>query len=132
MRERSSRKLQNSWEVAGVAVRTSPKLAEKMQKSWKWLYKLCTISWLSSSGRPLRIVGLMQQRFSIILIGAILCSAAMTLPLKAEDKVQIQAFVSPSGKVVFTNLVDNTPPPVKPVLPGGDVLEREIPSPLKV
>jgi len=48
----------------------------------------------------------------------------------AEEK--IQAFVSPSGKIIFTNLVNNTPSPVAPVIAGGtDVLATDMPVPLK-
>ncbi|MBI2149271.1 MAG: lytic transglycosylase domain-containing protein [Acidobacteria bacterium] len=68
--------------------------------------------------------------------------------LPAEDK--IQAFVQPSGRIVFTNLVDNTPrpavvdntpqpavvdntpQPVAPVLPETiDVLAKEMPAALR-
>jgi len=56
--------------------------------------------------------------------------ACVATPLFAEDK--IQAFVSPNGRVVFTNLVDNAPGPVTPVLPvTTDVLASEMPAPLK-
>lgn len=64
---------------------------------------------------------------------------ANTRSLLAEDK--IQAFVHPSGRIVFTNLVDNPPPPavvdntpqpVAPVLPETtDVLADEMPAALK-
>ena len=54
----------------------------------------------------------------------------MATSLFAEDK--IQAFVSSNGRVVFTNLVDNAPAPVTPVLPATtDVLASEMPAPLK-
>jgi soluble lytic murein transglycosylase-like protein len=54
----------------------------------------------------------------------------MATPLFAEDK--IQAFVSSNGRVVFTNLVDNAPAPITPVLPvTTDVLASEMPAPLK-
>jgi soluble lytic murein transglycosylase-like protein len=43
----------------------------------------------------------------VILSGAVLLIAMQTAPVSAEDK--IQAFVNPSGKLVFTNLVDNKP-----------------------
>jgi hypothetical protein len=51
----------------------------------------------------------MQSRLSLILSGAALLVAMMPFPSVAEDK--IQAFVNPSGRVVFTNLVGNEPPP---------------------
>jgi soluble lytic murein transglycosylase-like protein len=56
--------------------------------------------------------------------------ACMATSLFAEDK--IQAFVSSNGRVVFTNLVDNAPAPITPVLPvTTDVLASEMPAPLK-
>lgn len=61
--------------------------------------------------------------------GTLLLLVAVSAPLFAEDK--IQAFVSPNGRVVFTNLVDNAPSPVAPVLPVTDVLASEMPAPLK-
>lgn len=71
----------------------------------------------------------MQKRSWLFLSGIVVGLASMSTPLFAEDK--IQAFVSPSGRVVFTNLVDNAPAPVPPVLPVADVLATEIPAPLK-
>jgi soluble lytic murein transglycosylase-like protein len=70
----------------------------------------------------------MQKRSWVFLSGMV-SLASMSTTLFAEDK--IQAFVSPSGRVVFTNLVDNAPAPVAPVLPAADVLASEIPAPLK-
>jgi soluble lytic murein transglycosylase-like protein len=55
----------------------------------------------------------MQFRLSRILSGAALLVGIVPFPSVAEDK--IQAFLSSSGRVVFTNLVENTPPP--PVVP---------------
>jgi hypothetical protein len=53
-----------------------------------------------------------------------------TTPTQAEDK--IQAFISPDGNVVFTNLVDNAPMPVGPMLTQTtDVLATEMPAPLR-
>ena len=75
------------------------------------LYKLCTISWLSFSGRLLQIVGVMKFRIPVIVSGMALAVSMYSNPAKAEDK--IQAFVSPDGKVVFTNLVDNTTHPLQ-------------------
>src|SRR5262245_62137826 len=71
----------------------------------------------------------MQKRSWVFLSGIVVSLASMSTTLFAEDK--IQAFVSPSGRVVFTNLVDNAPAPVNPVLPSADVLASEIPAPLK-
>src|SRR5262245_13354934 len=71
----------------------------------------------------------MQKRSWVFLSGIVVSLASMSTTLFAEDKVQ--AFVSPSGRVVFTNLVDNAPAPVNPVLPAADVLASEIPAPLK-
>ena len=57
----------------------------------------------------------MQKRSWLFLSGTFFCSAVdVPLRLLAEDK--IQAFVNPNGRVVFTNLVDNAPAPVTPVL----------------
>jgi soluble lytic murein transglycosylase-like protein len=77
----------------------------------------------------------MQLRFSVILSGAVLLLGIHARPSFAEDK--IRAFVNSSGRVVFTNLVDNTPPPA-PVLsdttallatPG--ILADEVPAYLR-
>ena len=54
---------------------------------------------------------------------------ALSTPLFAEDK--IQAFVGSNGRVVFTNLVENAPSPVAPVLPATDLLAAEMPTPLR-
>ena len=75
------------------------------------LYKLCTISWLSFSGRLLQIVGVMKFRIPVIVSGMALAVSMYSIRANAEDK--IQAFVSPDGKVVFTNLVDNTTHPLQ-------------------
>ena len=73
----------------------------------------------------------MHKRSWLFLSGTVLVLACLATPLFAEDK--IQAFVSPNGRVVFTNLVDNAPAPVTPVLPvTTDVLASEMPAPLKV
>jgi hypothetical protein len=74
----------------------------------------------------------MQLRFSLILSGTVLLIGIQAVPSIAEDK--IQAFVNPNGKVVFTNLVDNTPLPPPPVLVEKittDVLAEEVPASLK-
>jgi soluble lytic murein transglycosylase-like protein len=72
----------------------------------------------------------MQKRSSLFLSGTLLFFVAMSTRLLAEDKVQ--AFVSPNGRVVFTNLVDNAPAPVTPVIPSTDLLAKEMPAPLRV
>ena len=52
------------------------------------------------------------------------------LPSLAEDK--IQAVVTPGGRIVFTNLVDNAPPPPRPVITEStDVLAEEMPKVLR-
>jgi soluble lytic murein transglycosylase-like protein len=72
----------------------------------------------------------MQKRSWLFLSGIVMVLAWVATPLFAEDK--IQAFVSPNGRVVFTNLVDNAPGPITPVLPvTTDVLASEMPAPLK-
>jgi Transglycosylase SLT domain len=69
------------------------------------LYKLCTISWLSLLGEYFRLW--MMRNRAFVILSAILVVGIWTVPGNAQDK--IQAFVNPYGKVVFTNLVDNTP-----------------------
>jgi soluble lytic murein transglycosylase-like protein len=54
----------------------------------------------------------MKNRFAVG-IGGMLLAATWTLPAAAADK--IQAFVSTTGKVVYTNQVDNTPLPLPSV-----------------
>ena len=71
----------------------------------------------------------MQKRSWLFLSGIVVGLASMATSLFAEDK--IQAFVSPNGRVVFTNLVDNAPAPVTPVLPEADILASEMPAPFK-
>jgi soluble lytic murein transglycosylase-like protein len=72
----------------------------------------------------------MQKRSWLFLSGIVVVLAWVATPLFAEDK--IQAFVSPNGRVVFTNLVDNAPGPITPVLPvTTDLLASEMPAPLK-
>jgi soluble lytic murein transglycosylase-like protein len=70
----------------------------------------------------------MQKRSLLFLSGTLLVWTVST-PLFAEDR--IQAFVSSTGRVVFTNLVENAPSPVTPVLPETDLLASEMPAPLK-
>lgn len=71
----------------------------------------------------------MQKRSLLLLSGTLLLLVALSAPLFAEDT--IKAFVNPNGRVVFTNLVDNAPSPVTPVLPESDLLASEMPAPLK-
>ena len=69
----------------------------------------------------------MQKRSWLFLSGIVLVVIWVSTPLFAEDK--IQAFVSPNGRVVFTNLVDNAPAPVSPVLPvSTDLVASEMPA----
>ena len=71
----------------------------------------------------------MQRRFSVILSTVTALYVFAALPSFAEEK--IQAVVTSSGRIVFTNLVDNTPPPPAPVLiERTDVLAVEVPGPL--
>src|SRR5262245_14415680 len=101
-------------------------------------YRMCTISWLNSLVRPLQVVDEMksgteeaQEAQEIrFLVPLVLLVFLFPLSLKAEDK--IQAFVSPSGKVVYTNLVDNTPQPPAPILAQTtDGLASEMPPALR-
>ena len=72
----------------------------------------------------------MEVRFPIILSGLAACLLSTALPSLAEEK--IQAVVSPNGRVVFTNLVDNIPTPPPPIVAEiKDVLAEEIPTPLR-
>ena len=49
----------------------------------------------------------MEFRFPVILSGAVLLIGMQAAPVSAEEK--IQAFVNSTGKLVFTNLVENAP-----------------------
>ena len=91
------------------------------------LYKLCTISWLSLLGEYCRLCR-MRNRFFVIP-SAILVVIMLTLPAIAEDK--IQAFVNPSGKVIFTNLVDNTSSPSAVRREASESVADDMPSSLK-
>ncbi len=72
----------------------------------------------------------MRIRLSVILNGAVLLVVLKAPPSIAEDR--IQAFVNPNGRIVFTNLVDNAPAPVRPVLQETtDVLAEEMPASLR-
>src|SRR5262245_6208062 len=126
MRERSSRGSRNWSEAVAEAGRILRRQAEKNLRIWKWLYKLCTISWLSLWVKLLQIVGLMGFRISVFVSGVMLMSG-MTVPAIAQDK--IQSFVNSNGKVVYTNLVDNTP--TAPVTStSNDAPAQEMPSSL--
>ena len=53
-------------------------------------------------------------------------------PVHSQAENKIQAFVSPAGIRVYTNLVDNTPQPPLPVLaPTKDRLADEVPVSLR-
>lgn len=55
------------------------------------------------------------------------------LPVFGFAENGIQAFVNANGKVVFTNLIDNTPEPPPPVLPVmTDVVADEVPPALRL
>ena len=71
----------------------------------------------------------MQLRFSVILSGAIFLLTIQAAPSIAEDR--IQAFVNSSGKLVFTNLVDNSAVSAPASLQTSEVLSGEIPASLK-
>jgi len=102
---------------------------EKNLKNWKWLYKLCTISWLSFLYELLQIVGAMGFRYGLILSGTMLMFGMQTAQGIAEDK--IQAFVNSNGRVVFTNLVGTaTSPSVAVPSKTSDVLASQVPSSL--
>ena len=64
----------------------------------------------------------------MLLSGAVLLIGFQAAQSIAEDK--IQAFVNSRGRVVFTNLVENAPPPV-PVFQTTDVLAEEVPASLR-
>jgi len=69
----------------------------------------------------------MQVRLSVILSGVVLLLGILARASFAEDT--IRAFVTTNGRVVFTNLVDNTPPPA----PSEtiDVLAVETPAAIR-
>jgi Transglycosylase SLT domain len=62
------------------------------------------------------------------------------LPVSANAQTKIKAFVDSTGKVVFSNVgdntpmppvIDNTPEPLPPVLPATDLLAEEMPPSLR-
>jgi hypothetical protein len=102
-------------------------------------YKMCTISWLNSLVRPLQVVGEMgtgkgtqeadaqEWRFLVPLVVLV-----FMFPLSSFGEDKIQAFISPGGKLVYTNLVDNTPQPPLPIFaPTLDGLAAEVPPALR-
>ena len=71
----------------------------------------------------------MRNRLSLTVSGAAILVALTAAPSLAEEK--IQAIVAENGRIVFTNLVDNTPAPPPPVLvEKNDVLAQEMPPTL--
>jgi soluble lytic murein transglycosylase-like protein len=78
----------------------------------------------------------MQKRFLMTLSGAILLALSVTSPSLAEEN-KIQAYVNSSGRLVFTNLVDeNAQKPVNPVTPvlretSSDILVHKMPVELR-
>ena len=71
----------------------------------------------------------MRNRLPLIVSGVAILLAITAAPSLAEEK--IQAIVASSGRIIFTNLVDNTPPPVTPVfIEKTDVLAQEMPPTL--
>jgi soluble lytic murein transglycosylase-like protein len=72
----------------------------------------------------------MRTQFPRILSGLALLVVGAAMPSMAEEK--IQAVVSSSGRIVFTNLVDNAPTPPPPVIAEStDVLADEMPQVLR-
>src|SRR5437588_5183406 len=72
----------------------------------------------------------MRTRFPVILSGVVLLGVWAAMPSVAEDKIQV--VVTPGGRIVFTNLVDNAPPPPRPVIAEStDVLAEEMPKVLR-
>ena len=71
----------------------------------------------------------MRNRLSLTVSGVAILVALTAAPSLAEEK--IQAIVAENGRIVFTNLVDNTPAPPPPVLvEKNDVLVQEMPPTL--
>ncbi len=72
----------------------------------------------------------MRIRLLVIVSGVATLLAITAAPSLAEEK--IQAVVAPNGRIIFTNLVDNTPPPPLAVLvEKTDVLPQEMPPTLQ-
>ena len=71
----------------------------------------------------------MRTQFPVILSGMVVL-VVWAIPSLAEEK--IQAVVTSSGRIVFTNLVDNAPaPPPKVITESTDVLAEEMPQVLR-
>lgn len=71
----------------------------------------------------------MQRRILTILAGSLFLFWDISAA-SAQDK--IQAFVSPRGRVVFTNLTDNSSAPAVMIEPGqNEILANQIPTPLR-
>src|ERR1043166_6819891 len=71
----------------------------------------------------------MRNRLSLTVSGVAILVALTAAPSLAEEK--IQAIVAENGRIVFTNLVDNTPAPPPPVLvEKNNVLAQEMPPTL--
>src|SRR3989441_3924092 len=71
----------------------------------------------------------MRTQFPVILSGMVVL-VVWAIPSLAEEK--IQAVVTSSGRIVFTNLVDNAPAPPPKVIPQSiDVLADEMPPVLR-
>ena len=64
----------------------------------------------------------MQQRKILFLIVVFMCCRA----LRAEAEDRIQAFVDSNGKIVFTNMIDNTPVTDAPAAAPASTREAEI------
>src|SRR2546425_80077 len=73
----------------------------------------------------------MELRPFVIWSGAVLLIFMKAAPSFSEN--DIQAFVNSSGKVVFTNLVENAPAPHPPAAASeaADILVREVPAALR-
>jgi len=70
----------------------------------------------------------MGIRFWAILSGSVFLMAMHTAPACAQDK--IQAFVSSNGRVVLTNLVDNTPTATPATTDTTDDTAQQMPASL--
>jgi soluble lytic murein transglycosylase-like protein len=72
----------------------------------------------------------MRARLGVVLSAVVLAMLLAVMPSLAEEK--IQAVVTSSGRIVFTNLVDNASPPPPPVITEStDVLAQDMPPVLR-